>query len=87
MLLGIDFLAVKPTALFRNRGREGWAVPRSYHIDSARFALPSRPRRELPAVEPLRQQDRSLVKCITRDGADHGLLKIIEPVGCVSFHG
>ena len=37
--------------------------------------------------EPLRQQDCSLIKCITRDGPDYGFLKILKPVGGVGFHG
>ena len=43
--------------------------------------------RRVEIRESLRQQDRSLVECITRDGADHGFLKIMEPLGCVNFHG
>jgi len=91
MLLGIDFLAVKPEALLRNRLAEAGLSPgHSILIPSASHRLLGRGENFLRRVEirkSLRQQDRSLIEGITRDGADHGFLKIVEPVGGVSFHG
>ena len=43
--------------------------------------------RRVEIRESLRQQGRSLIKCITRDGADHGFLAISKPVCRVNFHG
>ena len=42
--------------------------------------------RSVEIRESLRQQDRSLIECITRDGTDHGFLKISKPVCSVCFH-
>src|SRR5688572_20392121 len=91
MLVGIDFLPVKPAALLRNRLAEAGLSPgHSILIPSASHGLLGRGENLLRRVEirePLRQQDRSLVKCITCNGADHRFLKILKPVCSVIFHG
>src|SRR5688572_11444330 len=91
MLVGFDLLAVKPATLFRNRRAEAELSPRhTILIPSASHRLLRRGEnflRWIEVREALRQHDRSLIKCITRDGADRGFLKISKPVGRVSFHG
>src|SRR6185436_4248247 len=91
MLVGIDLLAVKPEALLRNRRAKAGLPPgHAILIPPVSHRLLGRGEnflRWIKVREPLRQQDRSLVKRITRDGADHRFLKIMKPVGGVSFHG
>ena len=91
MPVGIDLLSVKPPALLRDGLAEAGLSPgHSILIPSAAHGLLGLGEnffRWIEIREPLCQQDRSLVKCITRDGADHGLLKIVKPVGSVGFHG
>src|SRR4029079_16336151 len=90
MLVGIDFLTVKSAALFRNCHAEAGLSP-SHPILIPPVAHRFLGRGEnfmwwIEVRESLRQQDRSLVKCVTRDGADHGFLKILKPLSGVSFH-
>src|SRR6185503_16324557 len=91
MLVGIDLLAIKAEALFRNRRAEAGLPPgHTILIPAVSHRLLGRGEnflRWIKVREPLRQQDRSLVERITRDRTDHGFLKIIQPVGSVSFHG
>src|SRR5262245_8122426 len=90
MLVGIDFLAVKAAALFRNRRAEAGLPPgHTILIPPVSHRLLGGGKNFLrwsEVREASRQQDRSLVKGITRDGADDGFLKIVKPVGSVSFH-
>src|SRR4051812_37137781 len=90
MLVGIDFLAVKPAALFRNcRAETGLPPGHTILIQPVSHRLLGCREnflRWIKVRESLRQQDRAFLKCVTRDGADHGFLKIMEPLGGVSFH-
>src|SRR5690349_25089917 len=90
MLVGINFLAVEPAALIRNGRAEAGLTPRhTILIPSVSHRLLGRGEnflRWIEVREPLRQQDRALVECITRDGTDYGFLKITKSVGGESFH-
>src|SRR5689334_7704138 len=91
MLVGIYFLAVKSATLFRNRCAEAGLAPgHAVLIPPVSHCLLGRGEnflRRIEVREALRQQDRSLFKTISRDGADHGFLQILKPLGAVSFHG